>query len=86
MSDRITRKRCEGVLSTYCRVTGRRDAATEAGAWDGTLFINDESGVKRVRQGVGTSGVRDIGPGFLTWRELYTFLHGMLESEFLRRN
>jgi hypothetical protein len=76
MSDRITRKDCEAQLRILARKTGRPVAET----WPfppGGLRLNDESGVKRVREiPADGRGESDIGPGFLTWREVWTFLKG----------
>ena len=73
MSDRITRKDCEGLLR---RLTAQTN--TEP------LAIHEESGVKRVVSPRG-SGLTDHGwPGFLTYRELSYFLRGMVALAELR--
>lgn len=76
-------------LQEYAGWTGR---TIYDGNWppnEGDLTLFDESGVKRLREYVrGSSGIasgmHDIGPGCLTWNELYLFLDGMCEAERLR--
>lgn len=95
MTDRITRVTCAQALDRYCRASGQRQRQYDRGNFDtwqaGDLTLWDESGVKRLRAYVTSDGgtptaVRDIGPGFGTWRELYGFLQGMCEAEYLRHN
>ena len=87
MSARITRAWCEKRLRLYCELSGQRtDARIMSPEWDGSLLINDESGVKRIVTGSGTSAYgRNIGPGFTSWRELDSMITGMIEAEYLRR-
>jgi len=66
-------------------MSGQRAHWDDEHSWDGTLVLHDESGVKRICQGVDTSALRTIGPGFLTWRELYGFIQGLIAAEELRR-
>lgn len=91
---RITERDCSGVLDRYCAASGQRRREYARGNYDtwqaGELTLWNESGVKRLRRYVIGSGgqataVSDIGPGFATWRELYGFLQGMAEAEYLRR-
>lgn len=93
MSDRITQVTCAQALDRYCHASGQKVRTYERGNFDtwqaGELTLWNESGVKRLRRYVnGSSGqptaVSDIGPGFSTWRELYGFLQGMCEAEYLR--
>lgn len=87
MTDRIRRVQCQGILERYARLADRRTTwGTEGEPWDGCLVLHDESGVKRLCQGVDNSALRNIGPGFLTWRELYGFLGGMVEAEYLAKD
>lgn len=79
MGDRITEITCAQALDRYCRMSGQRSD----GPWEGRLLVHHESGVKRVMQGVGSSALRNIGPGFITWRELHCFIVGMIEAEYL---
>ncbi len=92
MSDRVTQVTCAQTLDRYCRTSGQRAREYRAGfkPLEGDLTVWNESGVKRLRAYVMSDGgtptaVRDIGPGFSTWRELYGFLQGMIAAEDLRR-
>ena len=76
------RKLCEARLATYCKLSGNRIHGD--GPHDGSLFLSLESGVKRLRQGVFSSAIHDLGPAFTTWEGLYYFLTGMVEAEYLR--
>jgi hypothetical protein len=93
MTDRIARTTCALALDRYCRASGQTQRTYERGNFDtwaeGELTLWDESGVKRLCAYVMSDGgtptaVRDIGPGFSTWRELYGFLQGMIQAEYLR--
>ena len=85
MSDRITRKFCEGQLQRIAAMSGRPLAGMYPHK-PGGLLLQEESGVKRLcvipddGRGVSDRGL----PGCLTWRELSVLLRGIEEGLTLR--
>ena len=85
MADRITETTCWQVLDRFGRLTGRSVSRSWGDRSEGALHLSSESGVKRLRRHSGP-GVADVGPGFTSWRELYGFLVGLCEAEYLRQS
>lgn len=91
-TQRETRTTCEALAATIASAAAVPMAYTWGDRSSGALLISDESGVKRVRCYVAPDehgngwGEHDIGPGFLTWRELAGFLRGMREALWLVRD
>lgn len=83
MTHRTTWRDCEIQARALAEQLGVPYAATYSEGVDGSLILIEEAGVKRLRQLRGPThegegwGVRDIGLGNLTKRELYVQLYAM---------